>query len=198
MARLADPMKGELVFVRCWSCNKVISDSAKMCAHCEARVPAATDPERATPDPLEVGGPLPTEIQAELRRALEESASGDDFVNQIMTGDCPKCGGSKTSDCEDAPGLDDPALGRCFDCGTMGCLECGGARDELGAKCACWSTPTRAWNVLPPRRGWFGRSDPWPADWGAAPLSAGTARPPRERRPVSCLPNGFVSSEKRF
>lgn len=57
--------------------------------------------------------------------AFENSASGEEFINQIMVGDCPKCGSSKTADCENDPEIADPCVVRCFDCGQLWCPDCG-------------------------------------------------------------------------
>jgi hypothetical protein len=43
------------------------------------------------------------DLLSELRDAFDKSASGEDFVNRIMVGDCPHCGCSKTGDCENDP-----------------------------------------------------------------------------------------------
>ena len=70
-------------------------------------------------------GAMSPDLFSELRVAFDKSASGEDFVNRIMVGDCPQCGCSKTGDCENDPEIDDPCVGRCFECGQLWCLDCG-------------------------------------------------------------------------
>ena len=110
--------------MKCWSCKKEIPNSAGFCPHCEVEVMAEPSPEEqaAVASAFEAMSP---EIVNELRNALEVSSSGEDFVNRIMVGDCPKCGCSKTGDCEADPEIDDGCVGRCFECGQLWCLDCG-------------------------------------------------------------------------
>ena len=65
------------------------------------------------------------DLVSELRDAFDKSATGEEFVNRIMVGGCPQCGNSKTGDCENDPEIDDPCVGRCFECGQLWCLDCG-------------------------------------------------------------------------
>jgi hypothetical protein len=61
----------------------------------------------------------------ELCDVFNKSASGQEFVDRIMVGDCPQCGNSKTGDCENDPEIENPCVGRCFECGLLWCLDCG-------------------------------------------------------------------------
>ncbi len=70
-------------------------------------------------------GAMSPDLRGELQDAIVKSASGEDFVNRIMVGDCPQCGCSQTGDCENDPQIDDPCVGRCFECGQLWCLDCG-------------------------------------------------------------------------
>ena len=90
----------------CWSCQQEISEAAERCPHCEAETePAPTGEEMAAvTKALADEGP---ELMAELRDAFEKSADGEDFVNRVMIGDCPKCGSSETGDCEHDSEIDD-------------------------------------------------------------------------------------------
>lgn len=65
------------------------------------------------------------ELISAMHTAFEESNTGEEFVNRIMVGDCPECGSSKTGDCDKDPEIEDPCIGRCFDCGQIWCLDCG-------------------------------------------------------------------------
>ena len=81
------------------------------------------------------------ELIGELRDAFEKSESGEDFVNRVMIGDCPKCGSSKTGDCENDPDIDDACVARCFACGQLWCPDCGELfKDERSVKheCPAW------------------------------------------------------------
>ncbi len=108
----------------CWSCQKEIPDRAERCPHCEAEIVAepTEDEKAAARSALASMGP---DMIDELRGAFEKSASGEEFVNRIMVGDCPQCDSSKTGDCENDPEIDDPCVGRCFECGQLWCLDCG-------------------------------------------------------------------------
>lgn len=108
----------------CWSCQKELSDTAMFCPHCEAEVEAAPTPEeRATVEDFLVQ--MDPDVLGELRNAFEQSATGEDFVNRIMIGNCPQCGSSQTGDCESDPDIDDPCVARCFDCSQLWCPDCG-------------------------------------------------------------------------
>ena len=108
----------------CWSCQKEISDAAERCPHCEAEVEAEPTGEESAAVRSALASMEP-ELIGELRDAFEKSADGEDFVNQVMIGDCPTCGSSKTGDCENDPDIDDVCVARCFACGQLWCPDCG-------------------------------------------------------------------------
>lgn len=124
----------------CWSCQKEIPDSAQRCPHCEAeKVAEPTEDEKAAAM-IALAGMDPGLIN-ELRSAFEQSANGEDFVNRIMVGDCPKCGSSKTGDCENDPDIDDVCVARCFACAQLWCPDCGEFfKDDqsTGHDCPAW------------------------------------------------------------
>ncbi|MFW6170418.1 MAG: hypothetical protein ACODAD_08010 [Planctomycetota bacterium] len=107
----------------CWSCGKEIADDAVRCSHCEADVTALpSDGEiESARQFLESMDP---EIRSEILRVFESSKSGEEFVNRIMVGECPKCGSDKTGDCENDPDIEDLTMGRCFACGHVWCTIC--------------------------------------------------------------------------
>lgn len=108
----------------CWSCGKKIPDEAEFCPHCEAEVEEEPTPEeRAAVADLLKG--MDPEALRQMREAFDQSATGEEFVTRIMVGDCPRCGGSKTGDCDTDPDINDPCVGRCFECGQLWCLDCG-------------------------------------------------------------------------
>jgi len=107
----------------CWSCGKEIADNAVRCSHCEADVTALPDDEdiEMAREFLETIDP---QVRSEIFKVFESSESGEEFVNRIMVGDCPKCGSNKTGDCEHDPDIEDITMGRCFDCGHVWCTVC--------------------------------------------------------------------------
>ena len=88
-------------------------------------------------------GAMTPDLLGELHDAIEKSASGEDFVNRIMVGDCPQCGCEQTGDCENDPEIDDPCVGRCFECGQLWCLDCGlffkDAHQPVDHDCPAWA-----------------------------------------------------------
>jgi hypothetical protein len=108
----------------CWSCQKVIPDTAERCPYCEAQVFAEPTEDEKTAAESVLSSMDQDQIN-ELRDAFAKSATGEEFVNRIMIGDCPTCGGSETGDCENDPEIDDPCVARCFACGQLWCPDCG-------------------------------------------------------------------------
>jgi len=82
----------------------------------------------------------------------------DDFIREIMIGNCPKCGSPNIHDCSapefvpDIEGkpmkigsecpvarmLDDPCIGHCDDCGYLWCLECCSGLSIENPNCEHW------------------------------------------------------------
>ncbi len=108
----------------CWICQKQIPKGAEFCPHCEAEVRDAPSAEEVAAV-ADILAELRPEVLQELSEAFHESESGEDFVNRIMVGDCPKCSSSNTTDCENDPEIDDPCVGRCMECSLLWCLDCG-------------------------------------------------------------------------
>lgn len=107
----------------CWSCGKEIADDAVRCEYCEADVvdaPGLQEMNLAR----EFIESMDPDMQSELLRVFQSSKNGEEFVNRIMVGDCPKCGSSKTGDCEHDPDVEDITIGRCFECGYLWCTIC--------------------------------------------------------------------------
>lgn len=109
--------------MKCWSCGKEVPQAAQRCPHCEAEVmePVTNDEEEAAAQVLAEMSP---DVIAQLQAAFDSSETGEEFVNMVMIGPCPKCGGEKTGDCENDPEIEDPCIGRCFDCGQHWCADC--------------------------------------------------------------------------
>ena len=125
----------------CWSCRKEIPATAEFCPHCEAEV-EEEPPANAIAAAQSVLDNMSPELLDELGEAFEMSSSGEEFVNRIMIGDCPKCGSSNTDDCENDPDVNDICLGRCLECGQLWCPDCGALLNEDQAAdhdCPAWS-----------------------------------------------------------
>ncbi len=97
-----------------------------------------------------------------VRKVLtKEDLLRDEFIREIMVGDCPRCGSPNThdcseeefvpnslirptsiirigSDCEVAKKLDDPTVGHCDDCNYLWCLECGSELSIDEPTCRHW------------------------------------------------------------
>jgi hypothetical protein len=120
---LADNAAGGLI-MDCWSCGRKIPDAATFCPYCEAHAeeePTAEE-KAVVADVLKGMGP---DAIAELCNAFEQSKTGEEFVNRVMVGDCPKCGSSNTRDCENDLEIDDITVARCLACGQLWCPFCG-------------------------------------------------------------------------
>jgi hypothetical protein len=75
----------------------------------------------------EVWNSLPKDVQEALQKAIEESSaiSEEQFIAEVMIGDCPKCGSTNTKDCDSVDGIEDFTVGLCMKCGYLWCSECG-------------------------------------------------------------------------
>ena len=88
---------------------------------------------------------LPPEVRDKLWEALDNSrearAKGltvDEFVNRVMSGKCPKCGGEETGTCEDDIELGDACVSRCYKCGQLWCTMCRHPLEQNAPSCECW------------------------------------------------------------
>jgi hypothetical protein len=70
---------------------------------------------------------LPYDMQEILKKALEESSATteEQFLAEIMIGECPYCKSNNTKDCEEVDGIEDCTVGLCMRCGYLWCSECG-------------------------------------------------------------------------
>ena len=123
--------------MRCWNCNRELPQGAKVCSSCEAAIESDPTPEEleAVRAALEQ---LPPEVMSELRQAVSESATAEEFADRILVGDCPKCGSADTGNCENDPEINELLVGRCYDCGQLFCTECGRLLEPQAATCDCW------------------------------------------------------------
>jgi hypothetical protein len=123
--------------MRCFNCHSELPENAKVCARCEAAVI-----EKPSEEEMEAAAALleqlPPEVAADLYDVLLESSTADEFADRILVGDCPRCDGHNTSDCEDDPDIGEPLVGRCYDCGQLWCTECGRLLQPAAHECPCW------------------------------------------------------------
>jgi hypothetical protein len=82
---------------------------------------------------------LPNDIQETLKKAVEESSavSEEQFIAEIMIGECPNCSSNQTKDCEKVGGIEDFSVGLCMNCGYLWCSECGRPLNK-NTKCKHW------------------------------------------------------------
>ncbi len=76
---------------------------------------------------LKIWASLPKDIQEALKKSVEESSAvtEEQFIAEIMIGECPHCGSKNTKDCEEMEGIEDFTVGLCMNCGFLWCSECG-------------------------------------------------------------------------
>lgn len=123
--------------MRCRNCYREVPDSARACIHCEAPIgPKMTGEELEAA--RKVFDQMPPDVQAEMVQLALQAHTNEEFVNAIMTGNCPNCDSEKTSDCECDPEIECNLVGRCYDCGQMWCTECGKLIEKGITYCECW------------------------------------------------------------
>jgi len=111
--------------MKCWNCDKEVSEEAKECPFCEADLKLEAEDSGALEQAAKAFmDMLPVEMRDELTRMMSGSETADDFVNAIMLGECPACGSSNVHSCETEPEYKDVTLGKCADCATVWCSEC--------------------------------------------------------------------------
>ena len=62
---------------------------------------------------------------AELQKVFGDAESFDEVSAAIFSGECPKCGSAKTETCDEIAGIESPLVGRCKECCTLYCTDCG-------------------------------------------------------------------------
>ena len=87
----------------------------------------------------EIWDSLPEDIQDDLKKAIDESSAEteEQFLAEIMIGECPKCNSIQTKDCDKVEGIGDLTVGLCMDCGYLWCSECERAVVK-NIKCKHW------------------------------------------------------------
>jgi hypothetical protein len=123
--------------MRCWNCGHKVPEKARICGHCEADLTEAPSAEEQAAV-MELFGQMPPDVLAELREAMKESASAEEFANRIMVGPCPSCGSEQTSDCDADPEINELLVGRCYECGQLWCTECDKLLTRQRLYCDCW------------------------------------------------------------
>jgi len=132
--------------MRCWNCNHELPPGAKFCSFCEAPAEPAPAPEELDAASAALAQ-LPPEVMSDLRQAILESSTADEFVNRIFVGDCPQCGSSDTGNCESDPEINELLVGRCYDCGQLFCTECGRLLKPEAASCECWDEEDEGYKI---------------------------------------------------
>jgi hypothetical protein len=123
--------------MRCLNCGKKIPRNAKICQFCEATVePGPSKEEESLVRNLM--DQLPPGSLEELRAAIERGDTAEQFADRVFVGDCPKCGGEETGNCEADPEIGELLVGRCYQCGQLWCTECGRLLQRDATSCECW------------------------------------------------------------
>jgi hypothetical protein len=88
---------------------------------------------------LEICASFRKEIRASLRTALAKSSAinEEQFLSEVLTGKCPRCGSDRTRNCEDMEPIGDFSVGLCVKCGYLWCSECGKPLRE-NTRCNHW------------------------------------------------------------
>jgi hypothetical protein len=132
----------------CWSCDQKLPKDAVRCLHCEAKVEDAPQPEDAAML-MELLGDMDPALMNEMRQMAMECETGDDFINRLMIGECPKCESDNTGNCENDPEIEDPCVGRCFDCGQLFCCDCEeqfvDQKVAVAHDCPMWQDDAETW-----------------------------------------------------
>jgi len=115
--------------MQCWNCCKEIPEGAKSCGYCESK---QNQSPVANADPAEAAkmlGVLKAQIGeegfAELEKVFGDAESFDEVSAAIFSGECPKCGSAKTETCDEVAGIENILVGRCKECCTLYCTDCG-------------------------------------------------------------------------
>ena len=109
----------------CWNCGYNMNPGEKTCRRCEANQEEhpEIDPN-ALAEAMKVAEASAPGLLGELRHLAMAHDTAEGFVNALMVGECPKCGGQNVGDCELDPDYGSAFLGRCFTCGAVWCTEC--------------------------------------------------------------------------
>jgi hypothetical protein len=67
------------------------------------------------------------DIEKMLRKAAQRSfgLTEEQFLTEVMIGNCPRCTSKQTKSCEKHEGIEDFTVGLCISCGYLWCSECG-------------------------------------------------------------------------
>jgi hypothetical protein len=78
-------------------------------------------------DLLAIFTPVRADIKKAIAKAIELTSAKNDeqFLAEVMTGNCPRCGSNQIKDCRKVEGINDITVGLCMQCGLLWCLECG-------------------------------------------------------------------------
>jgi hypothetical protein len=94
---------------------------------------------RNNADLLRQCAPLREDIKKLLKKAAKKSSAKnrEQFLADVMTGNCPQCGSNRTQNGDAVEGIEDLTIGRCLSCGHLWCSECGHPLGT-GSQCIHW------------------------------------------------------------
>jgi hypothetical protein len=80
-----------------------------------------------TTDLLAMIGALRRDIGWMIEKAIKPTSliNEEQFLAEVMTGKCPRCGSGQIKDCRRTEPINDVTVGLCMKCGHLWCLECG-------------------------------------------------------------------------
>ncbi len=85
---------------------------------------------------------LDPSLMEEFNALAETCETEDEFVHQVMIGNCPHCESDNTADSSDDPEFEDPSFAQCKDCGTIYCCGCqetfDDAKHATAHNCPLW------------------------------------------------------------
>jgi len=128
--------------MKCTNCSREMPEGQKICLYCEKPIePPPSEEELDIAEALL--GQMTDEQKADLLKRIRESDTADEFVNSIFVGPCPVCGNEKPGTSEHERGIEDETVGRCAQCNTHWCTECGTIFKPAQTECAHWSVCQR-------------------------------------------------------
>ena len=78
-------------------------------------------------DLLAMFAALRGDIRRMIEKAIEQTSpiNEEQFLAQVMTGNCPRCDSNQIKDCRKVESINDITVGLCMQCGFIWCLDCG-------------------------------------------------------------------------
>lgn len=130
--------EGGLMEKTCLNCHAEMPDGARACLRCEAMKEDIGDIDFG--EVVDFANQAFSPDQLTQLSAMALTTTRDEFIRSLMVGDCPKCRGDQTRDCENDPDINDNCVGHCLDCGHLWCLECGASLPSETPVCTCFGS----------------------------------------------------------